>query len=267
MQLGKEKQTQDTDAEIELMKANQTESSNRLAKVSPRQYTREVLEKSEKYRTYQFSPRISKKSNDIVSKLIEDGKWNDINTIYDHLNKDTELRVQKMAQKLIQKEIKQESVAKSGISSVNVKSTLMISQKFSREFQQAVMILTMEGKYLQKKEQIEESEVLSCYMDMNECRNVLFCLGFTKAISSADDEYVHGLWHMLTQETSEDKRLLANMDSLKCQSLYNFLCYLQSLESAVAYPEEFSSDISLDFTLNRFGIIYNGVFYLNINND
>lgn len=89
--------------------------------------------------------------------------------------------------------------------------------------------------------------------------NILFCIGFTKNISSSEDEINSELWNILSSNRFE-KNILT-------RSLYNFLCYLQSLEAAIEIPQELANEnpqISPDnVVLNRFGVIFNKVFYLN----
>ena len=52
---------------------------------------------SDKLRKYNFSPRVAKESTKLFNKQVEEGKWPDVQNIFDHLNKDTELRKQKQA--------------------------------------------------------------------------------------------------------------------------------------------------------------------------
>jgi hypothetical protein len=50
------------------------------------------LEQSEELKQYKFSPRVGKKSIELVQKQVHENKWGDIKTVFDHLTKDTELR-------------------------------------------------------------------------------------------------------------------------------------------------------------------------------
>jgi hypothetical protein len=56
----------------------------------------------------------------------------------------------------------------------------------------------------------------------------MFCLGFTKSISSCEDSNLDEIWANLIK-FSDNNGILA-------KSLYHFLCYLQSYEIAVDIP-------------------------------
>lgn len=90
-----------------------------------------------------FSPRITDKSAKLFnSKMANE----DINDIFDHLNKDTELRKQKQAQKMLFEDLMSKNMASQGIQSINVKSTIMMAAKFEREFMQAALYISRQAK-------------------------------------------------------------------------------------------------------------------------
>jgi hypothetical protein len=74
-----------------------------------------------------------------------------------------------------------------------------MAQKFSREFQQAVMLVTEDGKHLQIKKIVIHGEIMKCGMNFKEYKNILFCIGFTKAISSVDDNITDNVWILLSK--------------------------------------------------------------------
>lgn len=108
----------------------------------------------------------------------------DIYNIFDHLNKDTEIRKQKQAQKILFDDLMKKNMANTGIQSINVKSTIMMAAKFEREFLQAALYISRQAKdSLMNQGPINQiADLFELEMTREEVMNVLFCIGFTKQI-------------------------------------------------------------------------------------
>ena len=78
---------------------------NRLSQASPKRFKLATLEASDKYRKYQFKPQICKKSVHLVKNQVEQGKWQNVNDVYDHLSRDVYEREAKKQERMT--EIKQ----------------------------------------------------------------------------------------------------------------------------------------------------------------
>lgn len=63
------------------------------------------------------------------------------------------------------------------------------------------------------------------------------------------------MWDLLSQDYQDS--------TLKVQTLYNFLCYLLSLGQAVELPADLEKKGRVKVIKNKYGVIYNGVFFLN----
>jgi len=130
-----------------------------------------------------------------------------------------------------------------------------MAQKFSREFNQAVMLITEAGKALQSQSEVLHDEIMNCLIDQTEYRNIMFCIGFTKSISSVDDHLIDQIWAILTQGSKET--------TFKSKSMYHFLCYLQSFEIAVDIPSELLQTGKKNPLLStKYGLLFKGVFYM-----
>lgn len=62
------------------------------------------------------------------------------------------------------------------------------------------------------------NDIYEFRLTYKEVMNILFCIGFTKQISSNDDALIISLWTLLTQNK--------NYEAVAARSLYNFLLYL-----------------------------------------
>jgi hypothetical protein len=122
--------------------------------------------------------------------------------------------------------------ATSGIKSINIKSTKIIARRFSKDFKQAVFMVNDHlGKKLNDNQEILISEIMDCPLNFESFSKLLFCLGFSKTHHNGEDHVIADVWGILTN--------LSEYKFVKAQSLFNFLCYLQSLETAVEMPKEF----------------------------
>lgn len=135
---------------------------------------------SDKLRKYNFSPRVAKESTKLFNKQVEEGKWPDVQNIFDHLNKDTELRKQKQAQKLLYENLINKTRATNAIESINIKSTIMVAQKFEREFTQATAYISQSAKRELQQPALQVNEIYGFRLSYREVMNILFCVGFTK---------------------------------------------------------------------------------------
>ena len=62
---------------------------NRLSKQSPRRYNKNTIDQvSAEASAFDFKPKINKKSVKMVQDQVQQGRWENVNNVYDHLSKD-----------------------------------------------------------------------------------------------------------------------------------------------------------------------------------
>lgn len=74
-------------------------------------------------------------------------------------------------------------MATRSVDNINLKSTLLIAQKFDKEFNQVTTMLTKRGKQTSIKQEYQVSDVFDIELTENEVISILFCLGFSKSMN------------------------------------------------------------------------------------
>lgn len=108
------------------------------------------------------------------------------------------------------------------------------------------------------KEQHSDEIVLCQQISYSEFRTVLFNLGFIQKDIQTANDIATDLWDFLSQGQS-------NVIAIRAQSLFNFLCYLQSIENIIPinklnlmrclYAKE-------EVVENKYGYSVQGIFYI-----
>lgn len=107
---------------------------NRLSKQSPRRYNKNTIDQVNAEATaYDFKPKINKKSVKMVQDQVQQGRWENVNNVYDHLSKDVNDRALRHNDrlnetKMITKYNNQRVIAP------NNKSNNILANKFKDEF-------------------------------------------------------------------------------------------------------------------------------------
>lgn len=75
-------------------------------------------------------------------------------------------------------------MARRSVDNINVKSTLLMAQKFDKEFAQVTHLLTKKGKQTNIKSDCQVSDVFDIQLTENEVISILFCIGFSKSMDT-----------------------------------------------------------------------------------
>jgi hypothetical protein len=88
------------------------------------------------------------------------------------------------------------NLASTGTRSVNEKSTIMMAKKFTKDFNQAVILISKEGQILHEKDQIHQHEIMNCSIKFENYVTIMFCLGFIN--NNNDDTNIIIVWNTLS---------------------------------------------------------------------
>jgi hypothetical protein len=106
----------------------------------------------------------------------------------------------------------------------------MLARKFRKDFKHAVIMVNERlSKLLKLNEEIKISEIMDCPLKFESLSKILFYLGFSKTNQNTEETLITSLWGILSNE--------AEFYTVKAQSFYHFLCYLQSFETVVEVPK------------------------------
>jgi hypothetical protein len=88
----------------------------------------------------------------------------------------------------------------------------------------------------------------------------MFCVGFTKHLDNTQVDrkknvLIH-LWDLLNVNSNEN---------IKTQGLFNFLCYLQSVESMIDQSQNTNGQLDERIIFNKYGYTVDGIFFIRNN--
>jgi hypothetical protein len=106
---------------------------------------------------------------------------------------------------------------------------MIMAQKFSCEFNQAIMLISEEGKKLQNRKNVLHADIMACNLEYTEFKSTMFCIGFTKSIRD-EEHLIDSIWAILTKDS--------RLEYILSQSLWHYLCYILKCEIAIRIPKE-----------------------------